>query len=75
MQGVEVSMDFVELQNRANRLRHRAEAVIAKTKEKLEQVGRESGLPVGFTLTVKMKFAEPMEPKKGSKGEKQGTPK
>ena len=56
---VDVSVDFAELQNRANKLRHRAEGIIIKAKEQLESAAKESGLPVSFVLSVAMKFPQP----------------
>jgi len=71
MLGVEVHVDFAELQNRTNKLRHRAEAITAKTKETLEQAAQESGLPVSFVLTVAMKFPLPqVDNPTGKKGGK-----
>lgn len=58
MAEVQVTADFAELQKRTNTLRHRAESILHKTKEKLEQAAKESGLPVIFTLEAGIKFPE-----------------
>jgi len=69
---VQVNADFAELQNRTNKLRHHAEAILHTTKVKLEQAAKESGLPVTFILTAGIKFPEV---EKEAKQPKSKTPK